>query len=64
MSNRLKEAAELLNADLVWSDDLESIREDLAILLSLEAFMPRPRTSALRIAERLVEDFSNELTVG
>ncbi len=64
MANVLREAADLLEADLVWSADLDAIRLDLAVLLRLESFAPMPRTSATKIAKTLVEDFSNELTVG
>lgn len=64
MANVLREAAELLEADLVWSPDLEAIRLDLAVLLKLESFAPMPRTSATKIAKTLLDDFSNELTIG
>ena len=64
MANVLREAADLLEADLVWSADLDAIRLDLAVLLRLESFVSMPRTSATKIARTLVEDFSNELTVG
>lgn len=64
MNKALTEAADLLEADLVWSRDLETIRKDLAILLRLEAAMSRPRTAAVKLSQALIDDFSNEMTVG
>ena len=58
----LFEAAELLEADLVWSSDLYAIRYHLATWLRTEA-MFTPNLAAVDLSEALLDTFHNEIAV-
>jgi hypothetical protein len=59
----LLEAAELLDAPLVWSADMDAIRYHLATLLRAIHENRDPEKPANDLAEALLDDFSNDLTV-
>jgi len=62
--NDLEKAAELLDADLIWSTDMDAIRWHLAALLRAVRNDSDPTVAAYDLAEALLEDFNNDLTVG
>jgi hypothetical protein len=57
------EAALLLEARLIWSDDLESIRPYLAEWLKKQSKKRKPKALAVNLSAALLDDFSNNLTV-
>jgi hypothetical protein len=57
------EAALLLEARLIWSDDLESIRPYLAEYLKKQSKKNRPKDLAVNLSAALLDDFSNSLTI-
>jgi hypothetical protein len=57
------EAALLLEARLIWSDDLESIRPYLAEWLKKQSKKHKPKALAVNLSAALLDDFSNNLTV-
>ena len=57
------EAALLLEARLIWSDDLEAIRPYLAEWLKKQSKKKSPKTLAVNLAAALLDDFSNNLTI-
>jgi hypothetical protein len=60
----LTEAAELLDADLVWSTDLDSIRYHLAGLLRAVEECRDPSTFANDLAETLLDEHHNDISLG
>jgi len=60
----LTEAAELLDADLVWSPDLDSIRYHLAGLLRAVDECRDPSTFANDLAETLLDEHHNDISLG
>ena len=57
------EAALLLEARLIWSDDLEAIRPYLAEWLKKQSKKKNPKTLAVNLSAALLDDFSNNLTI-
>ena len=57
------EAALLLEARLIWSDDLEAIRPYLAEWLKKQSKKSKPKALAVNLSSALLDDFSNNLTV-
>ena len=57
------EAALLLEARLIWSDDLEAIRPYLAEWLKKQSKKTHPKTLAVNLSAALLDDFSNHLTI-
>jgi hypothetical protein len=57
------EAALLLEARLIWSDDLEAIRPYLAEYLKKQSKKNRPKALAVNLSAALLDDFSNSLTI-
>jgi len=57
------EAALLLEARLIWSDDLESIRPYLAERLKKQSKKRKPKALEVNLSAALLDDFSNNLTV-
>jgi hypothetical protein len=62
--NDLEKAAELLDADLIWSKDMDTIRWHLAALLRAVRNDSDPTVAAYDLAEALLDDFNNDLTAG
>lgn len=62
--NELTEAIHLLDSPLVWSDDLEAIREPLTQLFKVEAQRGLPNKFVSAVAAALLDDFSNDVAVG
>lgn len=58
------EAALLLEAHLIWSDDLESIRPYLAEWLKKQSKKKNPKALAVNISAALLQDFSDDLALG
>lgn len=56
-NENLKEAAQLLNADLVWSYDLDVIRYHLATILEAIAEGADPEPAAQDLAKSLTDEF-------
>ena len=63
MSN-LIEAANLLDADLVWSSDLDSIRHHLSAMLRAIEECRDPSTYANDLAETLLDEHHNDISLG
>jgi hypothetical protein len=63
MSN-LIEAADLLDADLVWSPDLDSIRYHLSAMLRAIAENRDPEKYAQDLAETLLDEHHNDISLG
>lgn len=57
------EAFRLLEAKLIWSDDLEAIRPYLAEYLKKQATKRKPKALAVNLSAALLDDFSNNLTI-
>jgi hypothetical protein len=57
-----RQAAALLLHDLVWSEDLEAIRLDLAELIRMQSDLGVYPASLTRIVQNLIS-FDNDLTV-
>jgi hypothetical protein len=62
--NELQEAAELLDAPLVWSRDLDSIRWHLAGLLRAIDENRDASLFAQDLAEALLDDYHNDISIG
>jgi hypothetical protein len=62
--NELQEAAKLLDADLVWSADLNHIRYHLAGMLRAIDACKDPSQFAQDLAHELLDDFHNDTTLG
>jgi len=63
MSN-LIEAADLLDADLVWSPDLDSIRYHLSSMLRAIEENRDPEPYANDLAEVLLDEHHNDISLG
>ena len=62
--SQLIEAADLLDADLVWSPDLESIRYHLSAMLRAIEECRDPSTYANDLAETLLDEHHNDISLG
>jgi hypothetical protein len=60
----LEEAADLLDADLVWSPDLDSIRYHLSAMLRAIAENRDPEKYAQNLAETLLDEHHNDISLG
>jgi hypothetical protein len=60
----LIEAADLLDADLVWSPDLDSIRYHLSSMLRAIAEFRDPEPYANDLAEVLLDEHHNDISLG
>lgn len=60
----LKEAADLLDADLVWSPDMDSIRYHLSGMLRAIAENRDPEKYANDLAETLLDEHHNDISLG
>jgi len=60
----LLEAADLLDADLVWSPDLDSIRYHLSAMLRAIAEFCDPEPYANDLAEALLDEHHNDISLG
>jgi hypothetical protein len=60
----LIEAADLLDADLVWSPDLDSIRYHLSSMLRAIAEFRDPEPYANDLAEVLLVEHHNDISLG
>jgi hypothetical protein len=60
----LEEAADLLDADLVWSPDLDSIRYHLSAMLRAIAENRDPEKYAQDLAETLLDEHHNDISLG
>ena len=61
--NQLIEASKLLDADLVWSSDMDSIRYHLAGILRAINDCRDPSQYAQDLSEALLDDFHNDTTI-
>lgn len=61
--NQLLEVADLLDADLIWDNDLELIRYHLAGLLRAINDCRDPSRYAADIAETLLDEHHNDLRI-
>jgi len=62
--NELIEAADLLDADLVWSPDMDTIRYHLSSMLRAIAEMRDPEKYAQDLAETLLDEHHNDISLG
>ena len=62
--NELKEAADLLDADLVWSPDMDTIRYHLSSMLRAIAENRDPEIYATDLAKVLLEEHHNDISLG
>jgi thiamine pyrophosphokinase len=62
--SQLIEAADLLDADLVWSPDLDSIRYHLSAMLRAIAENRDPEKYATDLAETLLDEHHNDISLG
>jgi len=62
--SQLIEAADLLDADLVWSPDLDSIRYHLSSMLRAIAEFRDPEPYANDLAEVLLDEHHNDISLG
>jgi hypothetical protein len=62
--SQLIEAADLLDADLVWSPDLDSIRYHLSSMLRAIHENRNADQYALDLAETLLEEHHNDISLG
>lgn len=62
--SELVEAADLLDADLVWSPDLDSIRYHLSAMLRAIAENRDPEKYAQDLAETLLDEHHNDISLG
>jgi hypothetical protein len=62
--SQLIEAADLLDADLVWSPDLDSIRYHLSAMLRAIAENRDPEKYAQDLAETLLDEHHNDISLG
>jgi len=60
----LEEAADLLDADLVWSPDLDSIRYHLSAMLRAIAENRDPEKYAQDLASVLLDEHHNDISLG
>lgn len=60
----IKEAAELLDSPLIWSADLDSIRYHLAGMLRAIDECRDPSTYANDLAEALLDEHHNDISLG
>jgi hypothetical protein len=60
----LLEAAELLDSPLIWSADMDSIRWHLAGLLRAIEECRDPSTYANDLAETLLDEHHNDISLG
>ena len=64
MSERIEEAAELLDSPLIWSADLDAIRWHLAGLLRAVNEAKDPSQWAYDLAEALLDEHHNDISLG
>jgi len=62
--SQLVEAADLLDADLVWSPDLDTIRYHLSSMLRAIDENRNPEQYALDLAEALLDEHHNDISLG
>jgi hypothetical protein len=62
--SQLIEAADLLDADLVWSPDLDSIRYHLSSMLRAIEENRDPMPYANDLAETLLDEHHNDISLG
>lgn len=62
--SELIEAADLLDADLVWSPDLDSIRYHLSSLLRAIEENRDPMKYAEDLAKTLLDEHHNDISLG
>lgn len=62
--NELMEAADLLDSPLVWSADLEAIRYHLSGMLRAIAENRDPEKYANDLAETLLDEHHNDISLG
>jgi hypothetical protein len=62
--SQLIEAADLLDADLVWSPDLDSIRYHLSSMLRAIEENRDPEPFARDLAETLLDEHHNDISLG
>ena len=62
--NDLIEAADLLDSPLVWSADLEAIRYHLSSMLRAIAENRDPEKYATDLAETLLDEHHNDISLG
>ena len=62
--SELIEAADLLDANLVWSPDLNSIRYHLSSMLRAIAENRDPEPFANDLAETLLDEHHNDISLG
>jgi hypothetical protein len=62
--SQLIEAADLLDASLVWSPDIEAIRYHLSAMLRAIEECRDPLTYANDLAEILVDEHHNDISLG
>lgn len=60
----LIEAADLLDSPLVWSADLEAIRYHLSAMLRAIAEFRDPEQYAQDLAEALLDEHHNDISLG
>ena len=60
----LIEAADLLDADLVWSPDMDTIRYHLSAMLRAIAEMRDPEKYAQDLASVLLDEHHNDISLG
>lgn len=64
MATQLQEAAELLDSPLVWSRDLDAIRWHLASMLRAIDKCKDPSRAANDLAEALLNEHHNDISLG
>ena len=62
--SELIEAADLLDADLVWSPDMDNIRYHLSAMLRAIAEFRDPEPYANDLAEALLDEHHNDISLG
>jgi hypothetical protein len=62
--SHLIEAADLLDADLVWSPDLDTIRYHLSAMLRAIEECRDPSQYAQDLAETLLDEHHNDISLG
>lgn len=62
--SELEEAADLLDADLVWSPDMDTIRYHLSAMLRAIAKCQSPDHYATDLAKVLLEEHHNDISLG
>lgn len=60
----LTEAADLLDSPLVWSADMDAIRYHLSAMLRAIAEFRDPEQYALDLAETLLDEHHNDISLG